>query len=45
MRILYTINAPGAIQKILDCLSLPSKPLPISPAENAGIRPVLSKLA
>ena len=25
-------KAPGAIQKILDCLGLPSKPPPISPA-------------
>jgi hypothetical protein len=32
MRILCAINPPGAIQKILDCLGLPSKPPPISPA-------------
>jgi hypothetical protein len=33
MRILCAINPPDAIRKILDCLGLPSKPPPISPAE------------
>jgi agmatinase len=33
MRILCATNPPGAIQKILDCLGLPSKPPPIAPAE------------
>jgi hypothetical protein len=33
MRILCAINPPAAIRKILDCLGLPSKPPPISPAE------------
>jgi hypothetical protein len=33
MRILCAIHPPDAIQKILDCLGLPSKPPPISPAE------------
>jgi hypothetical protein len=32
MRILCAINPPAAIRKMLDCLSLPSKPLPIAPA-------------
>jgi hypothetical protein len=32
MRILCAIHPPVAIQKILDCLGLPSKPPPISPA-------------
>jgi len=32
MRILCAINAPDAIAKILDCLGLPSRPPPISPA-------------
>jgi hypothetical protein len=33
MRILCAIHPPDAIRKILDCLGLPSKPPPISPAE------------
>jgi hypothetical protein len=32
MRILCAINPPEAIRKILDCLGLPSRPPPISPA-------------
>lgn len=32
MRILCAINPPDAIKKILDCLGLPSRPPPISPA-------------
>jgi hypothetical protein len=32
MRILSAINPPDAIRKILDCLGLPSRPPPISPA-------------
>jgi len=32
MRILCAINPPPAIKKILDCLGLPSRPPPISPA-------------
>ena len=32
MRILCAINPPDAIRKILDCLGLPSRPPPISPA-------------
>jgi hypothetical protein len=32
MRILGAINPPEAIRKILDCLGLPSRPPPISPA-------------
>ena len=32
MRILCAINPPVAIKKILDCLGLPSRPPPISPA-------------
>jgi hypothetical protein len=32
MRILCAINPPAAIKKILDCLSLPSRPPPIYPA-------------
>jgi hypothetical protein len=31
-RVLCTINPPVAIKKILDCLGLPSRPPPISPA-------------
>jgi hypothetical protein len=32
MRILCAVNPPDAIKKILDCLGLPSRPPPISPA-------------
>jgi hypothetical protein len=32
MRILCAVNPPEAIRKILDCLGLPSRPPPISPA-------------
>jgi hypothetical protein len=32
MRILCAINPPDAIRKILDCLGLPSRPPPVSPA-------------
>jgi hypothetical protein len=32
MRILCAIHPPAAIEKILDCLGIPSKPPPISPA-------------
>jgi hypothetical protein len=32
MRILAAIHAPEAIHKILDCLGLLSRPLPITPA-------------
>jgi len=32
MRILCAIQPPEAIKKILDCLGIPSKPPPISPA-------------
>jgi len=31
MRILCAIHPPDAIEKILDCLGIPSKPPPISP--------------
>jgi hypothetical protein len=37
MRILCAINPPEAIKKILDCLGLPSKPPPISPAVLASL--------
>jgi hypothetical protein len=33
MRILCAIHPPDAIEKILDCLGIPSRPPPISPAE------------
>jgi hypothetical protein len=33
MRILCAIHPPDAIEKILDCLGIPSKPPPLSPAE------------
>ena len=32
MRILCAVNPPGAIRKILDCIGLPIRPPPISPA-------------
>jgi hypothetical protein len=32
MKILCAVNPPDAIRKILDCLGLPSRPPPISPA-------------
>ena len=32
MKILCAINPPNAIRKILDCIGLPSRPPPISPA-------------
>jgi len=32
MRILCAVNPPDAIRKILDCIGLPSRPPPISPA-------------
>jgi hypothetical protein len=32
MRILAAINPPEAIQKILDCLGLPTRPPPIAAA-------------
>jgi hypothetical protein len=33
LSIFRALNPPDAIRKILDCLGLPSKPPPISPAE------------
>ena len=38
MKILCAINPPDAIREILDCLGLPSKPPPISPAKLAEIQ-------
>jgi hypothetical protein len=32
MRILCAVNPPEAVRKILDCVGLPSRPPPISPA-------------
>jgi hypothetical protein len=32
MRIVYAIHPPEAIEKILDCLGLPSRPPPIAVA-------------
>src|SRR5439155_27099908 len=32
IRILAAIHSPGATQKILDCLGLPARALPLSPA-------------
>jgi hypothetical protein len=34
MRILCAIHPPDAIQKILDCLGLPSRPPPIANADH-----------
>ncbi len=35
MRILAAIHPPGATQKILDCLGLPSRAPPVAPAASA----------
>jgi len=44
MRILCAINPPEAIQKILDCLGLPSRSLPIFPTVSLSSWPLLNLL-